>query len=116
MYADRTLRGTVVEVKGPQAQLEKLVAQLDEAGVRHVLVGGPPNRKATFKTPLGLLEALAELGHPFTEVGIVGYPEGHPLPPAGPAHPTGDGCGEGEGQCHTVETLLVGHAESCEQT
>lgn len=63
-----------------QAHLEKLVAQLDEAGVRHVfVVGGDPEPRGDFHEALGLLEAMAELGHPFTEVGIAGYPEGHPL-------------------------------------
>jgi len=63
-----------------QAHLEKLVAQLDEAGVRHVFViGGDPEPRGDFHEALGLLEAMAELGHPFTEVGIAGYPEGHPL-------------------------------------
>jgi methylenetetrahydrofolate reductase (NADPH) len=60
--------------------LEKLVAQLDEAGVRHVfVVGGDLDPKGDFQDALGLLEAMAELGHPFSEVGIAGYPEGHPL-------------------------------------
>jgi len=63
-----------------RAHLEKLVAQLDEAGVRHVfVVGGDPEPRGDFHEARGLLEALAELGHPFTEVGIAGYPEGHPL-------------------------------------
>lgn len=63
-----------------RAHLEKLVAQLDEAGVRRVfVVGGDPEPQGDFHEALGLLEAMAELGHPFTEVGIAGYPEGHPL-------------------------------------
>jgi len=67
-----------------RTHLEKFVAQLDEAGVRHVFViGGDPDPKGDFQDALGLLEAMAELGHPFTEVGIAGYPEGHPLISAG---------------------------------
>jgi methylenetetrahydrofolate reductase (NADPH) len=63
-----------------RTHLEKLVTRLDEAGVRHVFViGGDLEPKGDFHEALDLLEAMAELGHPFTEVGIAGYPEDHPL-------------------------------------
>lgn len=62
--------------------LGKIVARLDEAGVRRVLViGGDPEPIGDFRDALGVLEAMAEMGHPFLEVGIAGYPEGHPIIP-----------------------------------
>jgi methylenetetrahydrofolate reductase (NADPH) len=61
------------------AHLTDLVAQLREAGVRSVFViGGDAAEPAgPFPDALSLLRRLDEIGHPFTTVGIGGYPEGH---------------------------------------
>jgi methylenetetrahydrofolate reductase (NADPH) len=61
------------------AHLADLVAQLREAGVRSVFVIGGDAAEPTgpFPDALSLLRALDEIGHPFTTVGIGGYPEGH---------------------------------------
>jgi methylenetetrahydrofolate reductase (NADPH) len=61
------------------AHLTDVVAQLREAGVRSVFViGGDAAEPAgTFPDALSLLRGLDEIGHPFTTVGIGGYPEGH---------------------------------------
>jgi methylenetetrahydrofolate reductase (NADPH) len=61
------------------AHLADVVAQLREAGVdRAFVIGGDaPEPAGRFTDALGLLEALDELGHPFTSIGIGGYPEGH---------------------------------------
>ena len=45
------------------------------------MVGGDADEPGDFPDGLSLLRAIAELGHPFTEVGIPGYPEGHPTIP-----------------------------------
>jgi methylenetetrahydrofolate reductase (NADPH) len=53
---------------------------MQSAGVRTVFVPGgdqdPP--AGEYSSALELLEALADLGGPFPEVGITGYPETHP--------------------------------------
>lgn len=61
--------------------LATLVERLAVAGVRDVFVIG-----GDAKTPVGpydssgaLLADLARMQHPFTELGVAGYPEGHPL-------------------------------------
>jgi methylenetetrahydrofolate reductase (NADPH) len=65
-----------------RAHLGALLTTLDAAGIRQVfIVGGDAQEPGEFPDGLSLLRALAELGHPFTEVGIPGYPEGHPTIP-----------------------------------
>ena len=63
-----------------RAELAEIVARLTEAGVTAVFVPGgdadPP--AGEYHAALGLLEDLEAMGHPFTEVGITGYPESHP--------------------------------------
>jgi methylenetetrahydrofolate reductase (NADPH) len=62
--------------------LRALLASLVLAGIRHVfVVGGDGDARGDFPDGLSLLRALVELGHPFTEVGIPGYPDGHPTIP-----------------------------------
>ncbi len=64
-----------------RAHLADLVSRLDELGVRDVFViaGDAQEPAGEFDGAAPLLEALAELGHPFAELGISGYPESHPL-------------------------------------
>jgi methylenetetrahydrofolate reductase (NADPH) len=40
--------------------------------------GGDADADGTYPDALSLLEDLAGLGHPFSQVGITGYPESHP--------------------------------------
>jgi methylenetetrahydrofolate reductase (NADPH) len=55
------------------------VHRLDAAGVRDVfVVGGDGEPAGAFADAGELLAAFAELGHGFAEIGIAGYPEGHP--------------------------------------
>lgn len=63
------------------AELEQIVARLREAEVREVFVvaGDAEEPRGAFHGALDLLEALDELGRPFADVGITGYPERHPL-------------------------------------
>ncbi|MEU2001891.1 methylenetetrahydrofolate reductase [Rhodococcus sp. NPDC019627] len=55
------------------------IARLSEIGVKSVFVigGDAPNPAGKFVDAFGLLRAMEEAGHPFQEVGIGGYPEGH---------------------------------------
>ena len=63
------------------ADLEELVAQLQEAPVREVFVvaGDAEEPRGRFHGAIDLLEALDALGRPFPEIGITGYPESHPF-------------------------------------
>ncbi len=64
-----------------RSHLAEIVAQLDELGIRDVFVvaGDAQHPHGPYPGAAALLEELAELGHPFTELGITGYPESHPL-------------------------------------
>jgi len=59
--------------------VEDVVARLAEAGVRSVFVigGDAPHPAGVFPDAYSLLQVLQAVGHPFDEVGIGGYPEGH---------------------------------------
>ena len=62
-----------------QTHLEDLVARLVEGGFRHVfVVGGDAKDHGDFHDGLMVLRAIDELGRPFEEIGVPGYPEGHP--------------------------------------
>ncbi|HJU48061.1 MAG TPA: methylenetetrahydrofolate reductase [Gaiellaceae bacterium] len=64
-----------------RGHLAELVARLESLGRRDVFVvaGDAREPAGQFEGAAPLLEAMAELGHPFTDVGITGYPESHPL-------------------------------------
>jgi methylenetetrahydrofolate reductase (NADPH) len=61
--------------------LAEIVARLGAAGVRDVFVvaGDAEEAIGPYEGAAPLLAAMAELGHPFDEIGITGYPEGHPF-------------------------------------
>ena len=63
------------------AEAAEIVARLREAGTGDVFVvaGDAQEPRGSFHGALDLLEALDELGRPFPEVGISGYPESHPF-------------------------------------
>lgn len=64
------------------AEVEQVVVRLSDLGVSRVLVvGGDAEPAGAFTDALGLLEAMGEIGHPFTEIGIGCYPDGHALIP-----------------------------------
>ena len=62
------------------AHLADIVARLKARGVDDVFVpGGDATHPAgRFDSALPLLERLAEMGRPFSRIGITGYPESHP--------------------------------------
>lgn len=64
-----------------RAELAEILARLREAGVRSAfIVAGDAEKPAgEFEGAGALLQAMAEIGHPFEKVGITGYPESHPI-------------------------------------
>jgi methylenetetrahydrofolate reductase (NADPH) len=65
-------------VEGPQ-QLRWIIDSLDEAGIEDVFVPGGDREDpdGPYESALDLLVAMDDIGHPFEDVGITGYPEGH---------------------------------------
>ena len=64
-----------------RARLAEILQRLREAGVRgaFVVAGDVEEPAGEFEGAAALLEAMEEIGHPFEEIGITGYPERHPL-------------------------------------
>jgi len=62
-----------------RAELVEIRARLAEAGVTRVFVpGGDVDPVGDYPDAFSLLEDLAKLEQPFTQIGITGYPESHP--------------------------------------
>jgi methylenetetrahydrofolate reductase (NADPH) len=70
MFRDRSHLGDVLERCG-------------DAGIRAAFViGGDAKDRGQLHDAMALLRTMQEIGHPFEEVGVAGYPEGHPsIPP-----------------------------------
>ncbi len=61
-----------------RAELEEILGRLTAAGITDAfVVGGDNDPVGEFSDALGLLQAMKEIGHGLTEIGIGGYPEGH---------------------------------------
>jgi len=61
-----------------EAQLEEIVDRLAAAGVTEIFIPGGDNEEAgEFESAYQLLETMDGMDHPFEEIGITGYPEGH---------------------------------------
>ncbi len=59
--------------------LGELLARARDAGMRSTfVVGGDAKDRGEFHDGLMLLRAMDELGHPFLQIGVPAYPEGHP--------------------------------------
>jgi methylenetetrahydrofolate reductase (NADPH) len=62
-----------------RAELAEICARLTGKGITRIFVpGGDADPAGDYRDALGLLEDLADLGRPFSHVGITGYPESHP--------------------------------------
>jgi methylenetetrahydrofolate reductase (NADPH) len=62
-----------------RSELTELVDRLKGAGITSVFVpGGDADAVGDYKDALSMLEDLTDMGSPFTEVGVAGYPESHP--------------------------------------
>ncbi len=66
---------------GDKAHLADIVARLTEAGISNVFIpaGDADPPAGPFHSALALLEELDELGRPFAQVGVTGYPQSHPI-------------------------------------
>jgi methylenetetrahydrofolate reductase (NADPH) len=64
-----------------QAHLTDIVARLRADGITDVFVpaGDADPPAGPFGSALGLLQELDQLGRPFANVGITGYPQSHPV-------------------------------------
>ena len=64
-----------------RAHLKEIVGWLDEHGLReiHVIGGDCREPVGPYASAFQLLDAISQLEHGIEEVGIGGYPEGHPL-------------------------------------
>jgi methylenetetrahydrofolate reductase (NADPH) len=64
-----------------ESHLEETVWRLEGCGVREVFVIGGDAKQPVgkFSGASGLLSAMDRMGHGFEEVGVAGYPEGHPI-------------------------------------
>jgi methylenetetrahydrofolate reductase (NADPH) len=78
----RTVPHLAARLVEDRRRLGAIIKRLDDAGVSQVfVVGGDGEPHGDYADALSLLEDMAGLGHPFLEVGIAGYPEGHPAIP-----------------------------------
>ncbi|MBA4116929.1 MAG: methylenetetrahydrofolate reductase [Rubrobacter sp.] len=64
-----------------RAHLEEIVGRLEDLEVKEVFVVGGDAREPVgpYSSAFELLSEMAKLGHGFEEIGVGGYPEGHPL-------------------------------------
>lgn len=61
-----------------RGHLGELLARARAAGFHRVfVVGGDATETGLFPDALALLRAMDELGHPFDEIGVAAYPDGH---------------------------------------
>ena len=59
--------------------LQDLLRRARDTGLRSAfVVGGDAKDRGEFHDGLSLLRAMDELGHPFLQIGVPAYPEGHP--------------------------------------
>jgi methylenetetrahydrofolate reductase (NADPH) len=62
-----------------RSELAEIAARLTGKGINAVFVpGGDAEPVGDYPDALTLLEDLADLGRPFSHVGVTGYPESHP--------------------------------------
>src|SRR5215216_2740205 len=63
------------------ARVEEILQRLNEAGIRDafVVAGDAKEPIGDFAGASELLESMSKIGHQLEEIGITGYPEGHPF-------------------------------------
>ena len=66
-----------------RAHLAELLDRCRSAGIRSAfVVGGDAKDRGEIHDGLALIRSMEELDHPFTSIGVPGYPEGHPSIPS----------------------------------
>lgn len=61
-------------------ELDSIITELAAVGIgRALVVGGDALEPGKFADALDLLREMDSLGHHFSELGVAGYPEGHPF-------------------------------------
>jgi methylenetetrahydrofolate reductase (NADPH) len=62
-----------------RGHVAELLDQCRSSGIRGAfVVGGDAKDRGEIHDGLSLIRLMEDLGHPFTSVGVPGYPEGHP--------------------------------------
>ena len=65
-----------------EEELRQVVERVRDAGATRVfVVGGDSQVGTAFADAMAVLRALESLDHPFTDIGVAAYPEGHPSIP-----------------------------------
>jgi methylenetetrahydrofolate reductase (NADPH) len=65
-----------------RTHLAEVLDRCRDVGLRSAFViGGDAKDRGELHDGVALLRAMDELGHPFTSIGVAGYPEGHPAIP-----------------------------------
>jgi methylenetetrahydrofolate reductase (NADPH) len=65
-----------------RAHVADLLDRCRAAGIRNAfVVGGDAKDRGEIHDGLSLIRLMEEVGHPFTSIGVPGYPEGHPSIP-----------------------------------
>jgi methylenetetrahydrofolate reductase (NADPH) len=65
-----------------RSHLERILKRLHDRDMRRIfLVGGDADQPGEFFDGLSLLEAMDDIGHGITSIGIPSYPEGHAVIP-----------------------------------
>lgn len=68
-------------------ELKTIIERVRDAGAtKAFVVGGDATDGTAFPDGIALVQALAGLDHPFTEIGVPAYPEGHPSIPESVLH------------------------------
>ncbi len=64
-----------------KSHLKEILSRLEEAGVESIFVPAGDGREpmGQYIDSLQVLKDMAEIGHNIKDIGIAGYPEGHPL-------------------------------------
>lgn len=64
-----------------EGELREVVIRCSEVGAADafVVAGDPPQPAGPYECSGDLLRALERVGHPFAQLGVAGYPEGHAL-------------------------------------
>ena len=66
-----------------RAHVAELLNRCRSAGIRSAfVVGGDAKDRGEIHDGLALIRLMEDLGHPFTSIGVPGYPEGHPVIPS----------------------------------